>query len=176
MLSYGKINKLIFSLRMEKIGFIRDPVERLYSAWCHRVISGYSIPEKRINTKTFFQILDLKRKHNFLEFVQSLNNLKSGTLNYELFFNNIHFKKYHDVHSKIFIDKFLPIEFLKEMGIGTTRKKYNLNVNKLMSNISDSKDKNDIKAIKIAKQIYNEDVKIYDTCLFLYKHNNLVWS
>jgi len=117
-----KINKLIFSLRMEKIGFIRDPVERLYSAWCHRVISGYSIPEKRINTKTFFQILDLKRKHNFLEFVQSLNNLKSGTLNYELFFNNIHFKKYHDVHSKIFIDKFLPIEFLEEMRIGIYRK------------------------------------------------------
>ena len=131
-----RLNEIIFSLDMKKNGFIRNPVERVYSAWCQRVISGYgSIPEKRINNKTFFQILGLKKKHSFLEFVQRLKNLKIGTQEYELFFNNIHFKKYSDVHSKIFVDIFLPIEFLNEIGISTNKEKHNLNRNKPITNI-----------------------------------------
>ena len=108
--------------------------------------------------------------------MQRLSNLKVETLEHELFFNNIHFKKYSEVHSKIFIDSFLPIEFLSEMGIGINRKKHNLNRNKPVINILDSVDKNDIKAIKIAKEIYDKDIEIYNKCLFKYKHNKLVWS
>ena len=171
-----RLNEIIFSLDMKKNGFIRNPVERVYSAWCQRVISGYgSIPEKRINNKTFFQILGLKKKHSFLEFVQRLKNLKIGTQEYELFFNNIHFKKYSDVHSKIFVDIFLPIEFLNEIGISTNKEKHNLNRNKPITNILDSSDKNNIEAIKIAKEMYKEDMKIYNKCLFLYEHNKIVW-
>lgn len=172
----AKINKLIFSLGIEKFGFIRNPIERLYSAWCHRVIDRNSIPEKTINNKTFFQILGLKKNHNFLEFVERLESLEEGTLEYKLLFSNIHFEKYSEVHSRVFIDKFLPIEFLEEMGIGVNMKKHNLNKNKPVSNISNSVDKNDIKAVKIAKEIYEKDIKIYSKCLFMYKHNKLVWS